>query len=38
MLNKPSEHDNASLFSVNEEFWNRIVKSEPFFAALNAAA
>jgi len=32
MFNKPSEHDNTSPFSVNAEFWNRIVKFEPFFA------
>jgi hypothetical protein len=32
MFIKPSEHDNASPFSVNEDFWNRIAKFEPFFA------
>jgi hypothetical protein len=32
MFNKPSQQHTAKALSVNEEFWNKIVKFEPFFA------
>ncbi len=32
MFNKPSQQHTAKALSVNEDFWNKIVKPQTFFA------
>ena len=35
MFNKPSQQNTAKALSVNEDFWNKIVKPQTFFAAIS---